>query len=197
MNAFSEIQETIIKDRFVLVSLWQDSNKVGLCSTIHDSTEWANRNRKRPKGTSTLASITKKPFLMFNPPIGCKEPYEHTRELPIPMAIDDYNQFMGGVDIANQLRAGFSTQQRGIKPWRPLFYWLLDSTITNAFTLSEHERKGKLGGKVDSVHSAHWAFREGLVSNLLEDLKAIPKLAFVTKSTMLPQIRHTTPIEIH
>jgi len=59
---------------------------------------------------------------MFNPPIGCKEPYEHTRELPIPIAIDDYNRFIGGVDIADQLRAGFSSQQRGVKPWRPLFY---------------------------------------------------------------------------
>jgi hypothetical protein len=106
----------------VLVSLWQDSNKVGLCSTIHNSTEWVIQNRKRIKGTSTSALITKKPFLMFNPLIGCKEPYEHTRELPIPMAINDYNQFIGGVDIADQLRTGFSTQQRGVKPWRPLFY---------------------------------------------------------------------------
>jgi len=46
---------------------------------------------------------------MFNPPIGCKEPYEHTRILPIPGAIDDYNHYMGGVDIADQLRASFTT----------------------------------------------------------------------------------------
>jgi len=59
---------------------------------------------------------------MFNPPTGCKEPYEHTRLLPIPGAINDYNHHMGGVDIADQLRAGFSTQRRGVKPWRPLFY---------------------------------------------------------------------------
>jgi hypothetical protein len=78
---------------------------------------------------------------MFSPPLGCKEPYEHTRLLPIPSAIDDYNHYMGGVDIADQLRAGFSTQQRGVKPWRPLFYWLLDSAIINAFCISEHQRK--------------------------------------------------------
>jgi hypothetical protein len=128
---------------------------------------------------------------------GCKEPYEHTRELPIPLAINDYNQFIGGVDIADQIRARFSTQQQGVKPWRLLFYWLLDSTITNAFILSEHERKGKLDGKVDSGRSMHRAFREGLVSDLLRDLNAPPKPVFVTKSTTLPQIRHTTPIEIH
>jgi hypothetical protein len=47
---------------------------------------------------------------MFNPPVGCKKLYKHTYLLPIPSAIDDYNNYMGGVDIANQLRAGFSTQ---------------------------------------------------------------------------------------
>jgi hypothetical protein len=86
-----------------LVSVWQDSNKVGYCTTIHDGTEWVVRNRKRPKGTSTSAAITKQPFCMFSPPSGCKELYEHTRLLPIPGAIDDYNHYMGGVDIADQL----------------------------------------------------------------------------------------------
>jgi hypothetical protein len=52
---------------------------------------------------------------MFSPPAGCKEPYEHTRLLPILGAIDDYNYYMGGVDIADQLREGFLTQQRGVK----------------------------------------------------------------------------------
>jgi hypothetical protein len=99
-----------------LVSVWQDSNKVGFCTTIHNGTEWVVRSRKRLKGTSTSAAITKQPFYMFSPPFRCKELYEHTRLLPIPSAIDDYNHHIGGVDIADQLRAGFSTQQRGVKP---------------------------------------------------------------------------------
>jgi hypothetical protein len=181
-----------------LVSIWQDSNKVGFCTTIHDGTEWPVRNRKRPKGTSTSAAITKQPFYMFSPPSRCKEPYEHTRLLPIPGAIDDYNHYMGGVDIADQLRAGFSTQQRGVKPWRPLFYWLLDSTIINAFRLSEHQRKSKLDGGKDKVRNAHWAFREALVSELLKDpFPATPKQLYITQKTLLPQIRLTRPIEIH
>ena len=61
----------------------------------------------------------------------------------------------GGVDIADQLQASFSTQQRGVKPWRLLLYWLLDSTIINVFTLSEHQRKAKLDGKVDNIYSAY------------------------------------------
>jgi hypothetical protein len=41
--------------------------------------------------------------------------HTNTRLLPIPSAIDDYNYHIGGVDIADQLQAGFSTQQRGVK----------------------------------------------------------------------------------
>jgi hypothetical protein len=153
--AFPELQDSIAAGETVLVSIWQDSNKVGFCTTIHNGTEWVVRIRKRPKGTSTSAAITKQPFYMFSIPAGCKEPYEHTRKLPILGAIDDYNHFMGRVDIADQLRAGFSTQQRGVKPWRPLFYWLLDSAIINAFQLLEHQRKAQLCSKKDTKKSAH------------------------------------------
>jgi hypothetical protein len=135
---------------------------------------------------------------MFSPPSGCKEPYEHTRLLPILGAINDYNYHIGRVDIVDQLRAGFSTQQRRVKPWRPLFYWLLDSTIINAFRLLEHQRKSKLGSQKDKVRSAHLAFREALVSELLKDpFPTAPKQVYITKNTGLPQIRLTQPIEIH
>ena len=79
ITAFPELQHSISADETVLVSLWQDSNKVGFCTTVHNGTEWVVRNRKRPKGTSTSAAITKQPFYMFNPPIGCKQLYEHTK----------------------------------------------------------------------------------------------------------------------
>ena len=134
---------------------------------------------------------------MFNPPARCKELYKHTRILLIPGAIDNYNCYIGRVDIADQLRAGFTTQQQGLKPWRPLFYWLLDSTIINAFKLWEHQRKAKLCGK-EKVRSMHHAFREALVSELLKDpFPTGPKQVYITKNTALPKIQLTRPIEIH
>ena len=105
-SAITVLKETGVS---VLVSLWQDSNKVGFCTTIHNGTEWVVRLRKRPKGTSTSAAITKQPFYMFNPPSMCKDTYEHTRRLPILGAINNYNHFMGSVDIANQLQANLTT----------------------------------------------------------------------------------------
>ena len=103
VNAFpdQELQALILNNRNILVSVWQDSNKVGYCTTIHDRTEWPVKNQKRPKGTSTSAAITKQPFYIFSPPLGCKELYKYTRLLPIPGAIDDYNHYIGRVDIAN------------------------------------------------------------------------------------------------
>ena len=61
--------------------------------------------------------------------------------------VDDYNHFMNGVDIADQLRAKFNTQQRTARTWMPLFYQLLDTTIVNAYILFEYWKKAKPGLK--------------------------------------------------
>ncbi len=110
---------------------------------------------------STEAAITKQLFIMFNPPPECKDPYEQRRLLPILGLIDDYNHFIGGVNIADQLRSSYTTQQRARRVWKPYFFWLLDTTIINAFLLSEHLRKASLDLK--KVRSAHRDFRLLLV----------------------------------
>jgi hypothetical protein len=65
--------------------------------------------QKKLKDTSTLAAITKQPFCTFSTLLDRKEEFEYTRLLPILVAINEYNRFMGRVDIANQLWATFST----------------------------------------------------------------------------------------
>ena len=45
---------------------------------------------------------------------------------------------MGGVDIANQLRANYTTHNRRQKRyWKAMFLWLLDLAVTNAYLLSQ------------------------------------------------------------
>ena len=66
------------KDGKVLLLIWQDPNKVGFCSTIHDGTEWTVQNRKRLKALLTLALITKQPFAMFDLLNECKDLYVYT-----------------------------------------------------------------------------------------------------------------------
>jgi hypothetical protein len=61
--------------------------------------------------------------------------YVHHRLLPILGIVDNYNYYMNRVDIANQLRAKFTTRQQTHQSWLPLFYFCLDTTIVNAYIL--------------------------------------------------------------
>ncbi|MGF2011319.1 hypothetical protein [Nostoc sp. DedVER01b] len=85
----------------VLCLAWQDNNLVLLLSTIHSPELWIPTKRKRPSTTSTNAKVARLPF-----------GDEVIKELEIPIAINDYNHYMGGVDIANQYRATYETHQR-------------------------------------------------------------------------------------
>ena len=67
-------------------------------TTAYNLIDIVIRPRNRPSATSTSASITRP---LFGP--------SPRKKLPISMAIDTYNYYMGGVDIANQYRAAFTT----------------------------------------------------------------------------------------
>lgn len=97
---------------------WQDNNIVLALSnihTVHQTEDFREKVRKRPAKTSTNGRIVRHIF-GDNP----------TKELQIPCFIDDYNQNMGGVDLANQFRESYETQRITQRNWWPLFYWLID-----------------------------------------------------------------------
>jgi hypothetical protein len=50
--------------------------------------------------------------------------------------IDDYNHHMGGVDIANQLRANYEAHQKDWRSWWLLFSWYLDTAVVNAYHIT-------------------------------------------------------------
>lgn len=58
---------------------------------------------------------------------------QQRKEIPIPVAIYDYNFHMGGVDIADQCRTYYDTQLRVFRTWFPIFFWALDTALINAF----------------------------------------------------------------
>ena len=47
----------------------------------------------------------------------------------------EYNNFMGGTDLKDFIRGMYTTHRRGKKWWRCLFYWVLDTSMYNAFVL--------------------------------------------------------------
>jgi hypothetical protein len=106
---------------------WQDNNIVLALSnihTVHNTDDFREKVRKRPAKTSTNARIVR---VIFD--------QEPTKELAIPCFIDDYNHYMGGVDLANQFREPYEVHRATQRNWWPLFYWLIDVACVNAYRL--------------------------------------------------------------
>ena len=70
---------------------------------------------------------------------------------------------MGGVDIANQYRAAFTTlRPQNTRYWRPLFYCILDIALVNSYLLYKAYHGESRG------HRGHWQFQEALAEALME-----------------------------
>jgi hypothetical protein len=86
--------------------------------------DYVERKRKRPVKTLTNGALVR--WVFEN---------ELVKELRIPCFIDDYNQHMGGVDLANQFREAYETHKPSFRNWWPLFYWLIDVAIVNSYRI--------------------------------------------------------------
>jgi hypothetical protein len=86
-------------------------------------------NRKRPSPTSTNAAIARAPF-----------GDEVIKKLEVPTAINDYNHYMGSVDIANQYRA-YEIHRKTDRIWFPIFFFFIDAAIVNAYRIQYISKK--------------------------------------------------------
>ncbi|XP_046666760.1 piggyBac transposable element-derived protein 4-like [Homalodisca vitripennis] len=87
---------------------WRDTKSVFLASNYHGS-EMTLVDRKDDKGK--------------------------THKITAPTVIKDYNQFMGGVDHADQLRASYGVHRRSKKWWQRIFWGILDIAFVNSFVV--------------------------------------------------------------
>ncbi|PWW78073.1 hypothetical protein C7212DRAFT_184219, partial [Tuber magnatum] len=104
--------------------VWQDNNSVLFMTTYCEIDSTTERIHRRPKKTSTNAAMVCRIF-----------GDESRKALPIPAFINNYNHHKRSVDIADQLRSYYCIQQRAPCNWYPLVYWLLDTSIINAYRL--------------------------------------------------------------
>jgi len=137
----------------VLAIVWVDNSPVTMLTTIHEivGEEWKIiRNRRRPRETSSNASTVHRVFGNAS-----------RKELSIPKVIDDYNHYMGGVDIADQLRGYYNCQLIVHRNWFPLLFWLLDTVLVNCSLLYN---------KVVNENVKSKSFRIDLVWGLIKDV---------------------------
>jgi hypothetical protein len=93
---------------------WQDNNIVLALSNIHTvnkAEDFREKQRHRPAKMSTNGRIVRKVF-----------GDEYIKELYIPCFIDDYNHYIGGIDLANQFREVYETHRASLRNWWPLFF---------------------------------------------------------------------------
>lgn len=96
----------------VVASAWKDNKVVTVMSTSCQPDESGIILRHQRDGTS----------LSF----------------PCPGSVIRYNTFMGGVDRGDQLRGYYSCRSKSRKFYKYVFYFLLDTAITNAYILHSH-----------------------------------------------------------
>ena len=73
-------------------------------------------------------------------------------EIRKPVVVEQYNQFMGGVDRSDQLLSYYGFADRTVKWWRRAVFYLLDMAVVNAYVLHTHINKRR--SSVLSWHSS-------------------------------------------
>ncbi|KZL82358.1 hypothetical protein CI238_13322, partial [Colletotrichum incanum] len=107
---------------------WKDNALVLFLTTVFRATdkEQVIRARRRPAGETAAKRAARQ---VFGPDV--------RKNLPIPIAIDEYNHKMGGVDISDQMRSYYQycrPIRRG--GWQAIAWnFLLEVVLVNSFML--------------------------------------------------------------
>ena len=135
--------KAIHMDATMLLIKWMDKRAVTALTTIHPDREVAveRRSRRAVGGRETVM----KP---------------HTRV--------EYNRYMGGVDVADQLLSYYGFGHRTVKWWRRAFFFLLDMAVVNSYilyTVQNPDKRRRL---------THEQFRVTLATDLLHAASVDP-----------------------
>ena len=111
---------------------WCDNNIVKMVSTIHTGLEGEDvpKVRKKPRENAVNKQNIKRVW-----------GDEWKVNVNIPTVINDYNQWMNGVDIADQLIAYYRPKLRCQRTWMPLMFHALDILRINCFIVHERLQK--------------------------------------------------------
>ena len=93
---------------------WRDTKDVTVLSTLHSGTEFVHteRNSKNKNtGVHEVLNLTK------------------------PMAIKDYNTYMGGVDLSDQFISYYNVLHKTRKWYKTIFFHMVDVAVVNAWLL--------------------------------------------------------------
>ena len=100
--------------------------------------------------------------------------------MSVPIMIEKYNKYMGGVDKSDQFLQYHSSLRRTIRYWKTLFYHMLDVAIINSFVIYNWVLMEQ-GKKPISDNQ----FRDALILQLIDKYRVLPSSA--CSSTTVPK----------
>jgi hypothetical protein len=118
-----------------LGALWMDNAPVKLLTTTHTvvgDAATVPSERRLPSDRRCSAPKESVNVVFADDTGGGTVP---EKKVPIPAVVEDYNQHMGGVDRANQLRAVYTSHQRTQRNWLSLLWFAMDTAMDNAFII--------------------------------------------------------------
>ncbi|XP_023257577.1 piggyBac transposable element-derived protein 4-like [Seriola lalandi dorsalis] len=126
-----------IRDASLLFVKWMDSREVAMCSTIHKAFNGDTASRKVKAAGQWVQT-----------------------DIPIPAAIKDYNEHIGGFDLSDSLIGCSSIIHKSRTWYWNFFYHFLDIAVVNAYVLHQQCRRGPAMTQKE--------FRQALVEELAD-----------------------------
>ena len=149
-------------------------------TTVSNGRQTIKRLRRRPAKTATNAHTSRAIF----------SPNEARKELAIPEFIDMYNHYMNDMNNADQLRCYYNTQQVHFKSWKPLWHFLLNTTVVNSYKIGHYTPKKPRTKSWE--HHSHREFRVKLATQLFEHSERLTGFPSSVKVSLSSQIHPTS-----
>lgn len=127
-----------IREGALIFIKWMDTKEVSVCSTIHTAFSGDTVKRARKVGGKQRAV-----------------------EVPVPSAVRDYNRYLGGVGLSEQLIGSYSAWRKSRKWYVTVLHHFIDIAVTNSYLLSKELCSG-----LQQPPRTHQAFQEQLTAEL-------------------------------
>nr|XP_009292848.1 piggyBac transposable element-derived protein 4-like [Danio rerio] len=134
-----------IRQNKLLFVKWMDTREVSVCSTIHKAFD----------GDTVTRNVHDKETGSWQ-----------IKNIASPRCVVDYNKYMGGVDLSDQLLQYYSVHKRSNRWYRTLLYHFIDIAATNSYILHK-----EMCLAAQTVAMSHGQFME----ELSRELCGVPK----------------------